>query len=66
MNPRDIRSLRERLQMTQEEFAAKLGLKTRGAVSKLENGAKEPKGPLLVLLQLLSDPKKEKVASGRR
>lgn len=55
MTPQQIRSLRERLKMTQEEFALRLGLKTRGAVSSLESGRWPPKGPLLRLLEELSE-----------
>ena len=55
MRPEQIKSLRERLQMTQEEFAKHVGLQTRGAVSKLESGAKTPTGPLARLLQVLAD-----------
>jgi DNA-binding transcriptional regulator YiaG len=62
MKPNQIRALREALKMTQEEFAARLGLQTRGAVSKLESGAKEPKGPLLALLRLLAEQKRRQPA----
>ncbi len=54
MKPHDIRELRESLGMTQQEFAAKVGLKTRGAVSKIESGTKEAKGALLAALRLLA------------
>jgi DNA-binding transcriptional regulator YiaG len=55
MSPEQIRQLRERLKMTQEEFARRLGLETRGAVSRLESGSRQPTGPLLALLLLLSE-----------
>jgi transcriptional regulator with XRE-family HTH domain len=51
--------------MTQEEFAARVGLKTRGAVSKLETGAKQAKGPLLAALRMLAQGREEK-QRGRR
>lgn len=55
MTPAQIRALRERLRCTQTEFAARLGLATRGAVSRLESGSRVPQGPLLVLLTLLDE-----------
>lgn len=55
MTPDQIRTLRERLKMTQAEFARRLGLETRGAVSRLESGSRKPAGPLLALLLLLSE-----------
>ncbi len=64
MTPDEIRTLRDALQMTQQEFAARLGLKTRGAVSKLEGGSMEPKGPLLQLLRLLSEQQAAKFRRG--
>jgi DNA-binding transcriptional regulator YiaG len=53
MNPREIRALRERLGMTQQQFAFRLGLATRGAVTRLENGTRKPTGPVAELLRLL-------------
>ena len=53
MMPTEIRALRERLQLTQQAFAERLGLRTRGAVCRLEKGSRTPNGPLLLLLQML-------------
>jgi transcriptional regulator with XRE-family HTH domain len=55
MRPEQIRALRERLKMTQEEFARRLGLETRGAVSRLESGSRAPTGPLLAFLLHLAE-----------
>jgi DNA-binding transcriptional regulator YiaG len=60
MKPNDIRALREALKMTQTEFAHHIGLETRGAVSRLESGGREPTGPLLRLLQLLREQAEKK------
>lgn len=48
----DIRALREKANMSQAVFARYLNL-TTGYVSQLERGAKKPKGPALVLLNLI-------------
>ncbi len=48
----DIRALREKANMSQAVFARHLNL-TTGYVSQLERGAKKPKGPALVLLNLI-------------
>ncbi len=53
MTPTQIKDLRGRLEMTQEEFARKLGLDHRASVSRLESGARDAAGPLLALLRLL-------------
>lgn len=65
MTPKQIRQLRSTRQETQAEFADKLGLKTRGAVSKLESGAMVPQGPLLAALALLAE-KTEREQNHRR
>lgn len=52
MKPHNIRALRDRLQMTQEQFAQALGLADKHTVSKLENGSRRPGGALAVLLEL--------------
>jgi len=49
----EILALRGQMQMSQQEFAVRLGLKTRGAVCQLERGTRKPSGPLLALLNLL-------------
>jgi putative transcriptional regulator len=48
----DIRALREQAQLSQAAFARYLNL-TTGYVSQLERGVKEPKGPVLALLNIL-------------
>ncbi len=53
MTPTQIRALRDALQMTQSEFAARLGLQTKGAVSHLEAGRKVPTGSTLAALRML-------------
>lgn len=53
MTPKQIKSLRDRLQMDQSEFARRIGLETKGSVSRLETGTRSPVGPLLELLRLL-------------
>ena len=42
------------MKMTQGEFAARLGLKTKGAIAHWESGRKDPPGTALVLLNLLA------------
>jgi putative transcriptional regulator len=48
----EIRSLREQAHLSQAVFARFLNL-TTGYVSQLERGAKRPKGPALVLLDVI-------------
>jgi putative transcriptional regulator len=48
----EIRSLRERAHVSQAVFARYLNL-TVGYVSQLERGTKEPKGPVLTLLNVI-------------
>ena len=55
MTPIEIRALRERLKMTQVEFARRLKLNHRASISRLESGTREATGPLLALLQLLDE-----------
>ena len=52
MTPKEIRSLRERANMSQAVFAHYLHL-TTGYVSQLERGIKHPTGPALVLLNVI-------------
>lgn len=52
MSSREIKSLRERANFSQAAFAKSLNL-TVGYISKLECGEKEPKGALLVLLNVI-------------
>jgi putative transcriptional regulator len=48
----EIRSMRERANMSQAAFARSLNLSV-GYISQLERGAKEPKGPALALLNVI-------------
>jgi putative transcriptional regulator len=48
----EIRSLRERANMSQAAFARSLNLSV-GYISQLERGAKQPKGPALALLNVI-------------
>ena len=48
----EIRTLRERANLSQAVFARYLNL-TGGYVSQLERGTKQPKGPALVLLNVI-------------
>jgi putative transcriptional regulator len=52
ISPREIRSLRERANMSQAAFARSLNLSV-GYISQLERGTKEPKGPALALLNVI-------------
>jgi DNA-binding transcriptional regulator YiaG len=54
MLPHQIKKLRIAMKMTQGEFAARLGLKTKGAIAHWESGRKDPPGTALVLLNLLA------------
>ncbi|MGA3372867.1 MAG: helix-turn-helix domain-containing protein [Terracidiphilus sp.] len=49
---REIRSLRERANMSQAAFARTLNL-SAGYISQLERGTKQPKGPALALLNVI-------------
>ena len=49
---KEIRSLRERANLSQAAFARYLNL-TTGYISQLERGVKEPKGPALALLNVI-------------
>jgi len=48
----EIRSLRESARMSQAAFARSLNLSV-GYISQLERGAKQPKGPVLALLNVV-------------
>ena len=52
ISAREIRSLRERANLSQAAFARYLNL-TPGYISQLERGAKQPKGPALALLNVI-------------
>jgi len=49
---KEIRSLRERANMSQAAFARTLNLSV-GYISQLERGTKQPKGPALALLNVI-------------
>jgi len=55
MTPTQIKAMRDRLQMTQDEFARLLGLDHRASVSRLESGTREATGVLLAFLRHLSN-----------
>lgn len=55
MKPEQIKQLRTKLGLTQEDFAIRIGLDTRASVSRLESGVRKPKGPLLELLRLMEN-----------
>lgn len=48
----DVQSLRKKLQMTQELFAARLGISV-STLRHWERGDRSPSGPALVLLNLI-------------
>jgi putative transcriptional regulator len=49
---KQIRSMRERANLSQAAFVRSLNLSV-GYISQLERGAKEPKGPALALLNVI-------------
>jgi putative transcriptional regulator len=52
ISAKQIRSMRERANMSQAAFARSLNL-SAGYISQLERGAKQPKGPALALLNVI-------------
>jgi putative transcriptional regulator len=52
ITPEDIRSIREKANLSQAVFARTLNL-TVGYISQLERGVKHPTGPALVLLDVI-------------
>ena len=48
----DVKSLRAKLEMTQQEFCAMFGI-ALGTLCHWEQGDREPKGPALVLLNVV-------------
>ena len=62
MTPDAIKLLRERLKMSQLEFARALGLTHRSAVAKLEGGVNRAKGATLKVLGQLADQAAEQAA----
>lgn len=49
----DVRSIREKLDLSQSEFAARFGF-TAGAVRQWEQGRRQPHGPARVLLTIIA------------
>ena len=59
-----IKRLRERLGLTQHEFALLVGLQTRSAINQLEKGRRHPTGVLSRVLDLIdSDNRRYKPSS---
>jgi len=54
MTPTQIKALRTKMKLSQAEFASRIGLRTKGAVSLLESGKRKPTGPLAELLKTLA------------
>ena len=48
----DVQSLRQRIGLTQEQFAAKFGI-SLGTLRHWERGDRKPHGPALVLLRVI-------------
>lgn len=48
----DVQSLRKRIGLTQEEFAAKFGV-SLGTLRHWERGDRKPQGPALILLRVI-------------
>ncbi len=48
----DVKALRQRIQMTQEQFAARFGFSV-ATVRHWERGDRRPQGPALVLLNVI-------------
>jgi transcriptional regulator with XRE-family HTH domain len=55
MTGEEIRAARQRLGLTQEQLAGKMGLHGKQTVSQWERGVRTPKGPSLLLLRSLLD-----------
>lgn len=51
LDPLDIKSIRERFNLTQAQFAAMLGISAR-TLSNWEQGRRVPEGPAMVLLRV--------------
>lgn len=65
MNPSEILAARRRLGMTQAQFAEALRLGPSGArhIRRLEDGEREPSGPLTLAIELLVE-KRERDGAG--
>ena len=53
IQPLDIKNIRDRLGLTQEQFAALLGIRVR-TLRNWEQGRRVPEGPARVLLQAVA------------
>lgn len=53
MTPEQILKLRKKLNLSQEEFAEKIGLKGRFWIGRLENGTKKPSKTILLAIKSL-------------
>lgn len=62
MTTAEIRQIRERLNLTQVEFARELGV-CQGTVSHWEKGIRTPTGPAVRLLRILASEKTAKKSS---
>lgn len=61
MRPKEVRMLREELGLTQDAFAALLGLRHRSQVHHLETGRTKIEGAKLILLRKLRDSVDERI-----
>lgn len=59
MTPKEIRELREALQLTQQQLADKIGARQH-TVARWETGMNEPKGAYAKLLRELSEKVKRR------
>ena len=55
LSPHQIAALRKRMNISQAEMAALLGVASRLTVSQWENGFSTPGGPIMRFLSLLDD-----------
>jgi len=53
IGPLDVKAIRDRLDMSQTEFAASFGISV-GTLRHWERGARRPRGPARVLLNVLA------------
>lgn len=63
MSPNKIKAMRLALNLSQDEFAERLGYSgphAHNTVSRLESGEKEPSGPVKKLLEIMQRELKER------
>ncbi len=60
MTPAEIRSIREEMGLTQQEFAERLGLKTRGAIAHVEDGRRNPTPGAVVAMKMMIEEFRKK------